>query len=206
MKTILKILAAILVLVLVVLFFHLPSYLLSDKMVTLSEKNDDSITIMSANVRFLSPTDLFSKSWFNRADLIAEDIDSVKPDIIGFQEVTFVHYDYLKKVMAGYESEMAYRDDFVLSEGCPIFYRTDRFEKIDSGSFWLSETPDEVSLGWDGACNRICTWVVLENKETGEKYKISSRRRKKTCGRKIICQMRDRHCPALRGSCAYTAL
>ncbi len=172
MKTILKILAAILVLVLVVLFFHLPSYLLSDKMVTLSEKNDDSITIMSANVRFLSPTDLFSKSWFNRADLIAEDIDSVKPDIIGFQEVTFVHYDYLKKVMAGYESEMAYRDDFVLSEGCPIFYRTDRFEKIDSGSFWLSETPEVMSKDWGSEHYRICVYVILRDLNTGKEFAV----------------------------------
>jgi endonuclease/exonuclease/phosphatase family metal-dependent hydrolase len=51
-----------------------------------------------------------------------------------------------------------------------IFYLKDKYELVDSGTFWLSETPEKPSIGWDAACNRICTWARLKNKETGEEY------------------------------------
>ena len=85
---------------------------------------------MSSNVRCFSPTDLFKKSWFYRAPLIRDDINEVKPDIIGFQEVTWMHMGYLKNVLKGYDSVITYRDNFILSEGCPVFYRTDKFENL----------------------------------------------------------------------------
>ena len=172
MKTLLKIVAALLVAVLVVFFFYLPGYLMSDRQITPAEKSGDSMTIMSANVRYIAPEDLFNKSWFYRADLILDDIDSVEPDIIGFQEATFVHYDYLKKVMVGFDSEMAYRDEFVLSEGCPIFWRTDRFEKVRSGSFWLSETPEIMSKDWGSEHYRICVYVILRDLNTGKEFAV----------------------------------
>ena len=167
----------IILLVLIILFLftqllYLPRYLTSDAKVELSDDDDGEITIMSTNVRCYSPEDLFKKSWFYRADLIIDDVNSVKPDIIGFQEVTFIHYDFLKKAMPGYDSEIAYRDDFILSEGCPIFYRTDKYEKIDSGSFWLSETPDVMSKDWGAAHYRICTYIILEEKATGEEFVV----------------------------------
>ena len=72
--------------------------------------------------------------------------------------------------MEGYESEMAYRDNFVLSEGCPIFWRQDRFEKIDSGSFWLSETSEVMSKDWGAAHYRICTYVILKDIATEKEF------------------------------------
>ena len=174
-----KVLATIGILLLVailvfigVLLVYLPTYLQSDAQVTLGDANDGSITIMSANVRCLAPDDLLTKSWFYRADLMTEEINTVKPDIIGFQEATFVHYDYLKKVMVGYESEMAYRDEFILSEGCPIFWRTDRYEKVDSGSFWLSETPEVMSKDWGSEHYRICVYVILKDLTTGKEFAV----------------------------------
>ena len=161
-----------LVVFLFVQLFYLPKYLIEDVKVELSAEESDEITIMSTNVRCYSPDDLFKKSWFYRAHLIIDDVNTVKPDIIGFQEVTFMHYDYLKKAMTGYDSEIAYRDDFILSEGCPIFYRTDKYEKIDSGSFWLSETPDEMSKSWGAAHYRICTYIILKDKATGKQFVV----------------------------------
>ena len=74
--------------------------------------------------------------------------------------------------MEGYDSVMAYRDDFVLSEGCPIFWRTDRFEKIDGGSFWLSETPEVMSKDWGSSHYRICVYVILRDKVTNKEFAI----------------------------------
>lgn len=170
-----KVLALILVAVVIylgLLLAYLPGYLLDDGKVTLSEEADGTMTIMSTNVRYIAPEDILNKSWFNRAELILDDINSVKPDIIGFQEATFIHYAYLQKVMDGYDSEMAYRDNFVLSEGCPIFYRTDKFEKIDSGSFWLSETPEVMSKDWGSEHYRICVYLRLRETESGREFLV----------------------------------
>lgn len=150
--------------------FYLPSYISSDAQVTLAEDDDDRITVMSTNVRYIAYDDFFKQSWFYRADLICEDVNSVKPDIIGFQEATFLHYDYLVKIMQGYDNEMAYRDEFVLSEGCPIFWRKDKFERIDSGSFWLSETPEVMSKDWGSEHYRICVYVILRDISSGEEF------------------------------------
>ena len=170
-----KVLALILVAVVIylgLLLAYLPGYLLDDGKVTLSEEADGTMTIMSTNVRYIAPEDILNKSWFNRAELILDDINSVKPDIIGFQEATFIHYAYLQNVMDGYDSEMAYRDNFVLSEGCPIFYRTDKFEKIDSGSFWLSETPEVMSKDWGSEHYRICVYLRLRETESGREFLV----------------------------------
>ena len=47
---------------------------------------------------------------------------------------------------------------------CTIFYKTNKFELLEGNTFWLSETPDKISKGWDASCNRICTWVKLKDK------------------------------------------
>ncbi len=176
MKRILKYsLSALLAVTLVLLFvllFYLPRYLSSDAEVTPREAEGEEIVIMSTNVRFYNPLDFFKKSWFYRADLIAEDVESVSPDIIGFQESTFLHYGYLEKVMKGYESENAYRDNFILSEGCPIFYRADRFEKIEGGSFWLSKTPEKMSKDWGSEHYRIAVYVLLRDRTTGKEFAV----------------------------------
>ncbi len=55
-------------------------------------------------------------------------------------------------------------------EYTPILYKKDKYNLIDSGNFWLSETPEKASLGWDAGWNRIVTWVILESKENKFKY------------------------------------
>ncbi len=171
---VLKCISIFLVVVLVAFLFvqliYLPKYLIEDHMVELSTQASDEITVMSTNVRCYAPEDLFKKSWFYRAHLIIEDINTVKPDIIGFQEVTWVHYSYLKNAMPDYDSEILYRDEFILSEGCPIFYRTDKFDKLDSGSFWLSETPEVMSKDWGAALYRVCSYIILQDKESGDEF------------------------------------
>ncbi|MBE6719118.1 MAG: endonuclease/exonuclease/phosphatase family protein [Ruminococcaceae bacterium] len=130
------------------------------------------ITVMSANVRTWSPTDVGKKSWFYRADLIINNIASVKPDIIGFQEVTRMHYSYLTNALKGYDNILQYRDNSKLSEGCPVFYNTARFDLKDKGSFWLSETPDVMSKDWGSVYYRICSYVILVDKSTGKELVV----------------------------------
>jgi len=138
----------------------------------LKKHTGKTITTMSFNVRTWSPLDLGDKSWFNRADLVLKDIESVNPDIIGFQEVTVMHYQFLTESLTQYTSLIQYRDWQPNSEGCPIFYRTDRFTETASGSFWLSETPEEMSKDWNSACYRICTYAFLKDKNTGKEFAV----------------------------------
>ncbi len=176
MKKALKItgivLAVAIVLFIFIMGFYLPRYWTHKEKLSLVDTPTDSIMIMSCNVRCLAIQDPFKKSWFYRANLVAENLQYVMPDIVGFQEVTWVHYDYLTDIMVGYDNVITYRDKFVLSEGCPIFYRTDKFELIDKGSFWLSETPEEMSKDWGAANYRICSYVILKDKASEQEIVV----------------------------------
>jgi endonuclease/exonuclease/phosphatase family metal-dependent hydrolase len=56
-------------------------------------------------------------------------------------------------------------------EHSAIFYKKDEFDLLKKGDFWLSQTPEKPSLGWDATCcNRICSWVYLQHKKTGKKF------------------------------------
>ena len=64
------------------------------------------------------------------------------------------------------------RDDGMdKGEHSAIFYKKDEFTLLSKGDFWLSQTPDKPSLGWDATCcNRICSWVQLQHKKSGKKF------------------------------------
>ena len=153
--------------------FYFPRYVSHKRVFDIAAAQDAScITVMSSNVRCISPTDLFKKSWFYRAELIVNNIEANAPDIIGFQEVTQFHYRYLTDCLRGYDSAIAYRNKGVLAESCPIFYNIAKFTCSQKGSFWLSETPDVMSKGWDAAYNRVCTYVILTENATGKSFVV----------------------------------
>ena len=164
-------LLAILLCATVVLGWYFPRYL-SRKAAVEMTPEAGSITMVSCNVRCWSPTDLGKKSWFYRADLLLSDIARQAPGIIGFQEVTPMHYNYLVDVLAGYDSVIDYRDNSLLSEGCPIFYNTSLYALKDKGSFWLSETPEVMSKDWGAAHYRICSYVILTDKATNQDFVV----------------------------------
>ena len=180
MRLLKKLLSLILKLVLVaalicavVFGFYLPQYLLDkDNYSAAAKEETDVITVVSANVRCLSPEDLFKKSWFYRAPLLVQTLKSAAPDIIGFQEVTPVHKQYLDKALRSFGSVLLYRDDSLIHESCPIYYSESKFDLIDKGGFWLSETPDVMSKGWGAAFNRVCSYVILAQKTDGKQLVV----------------------------------
>ena len=169
-KIVLLSLLALIIFILVILFFYLPRYLTRNVIVDLPPSEGEELTIMSTNVRCYAPDDLFKKSLFYRMELIATDVCAVMPDVICFQEMQGLHYNYLEEVMPDYTSVMAFRDNSIIREGCSIFYRTDRFEEIESGHFWLSETPEVKSKDWGSAHYRICVYVCLKDRNTGKEF------------------------------------
>ena len=137
---------------------------------------DGSLVIMSANIRrqekwwSTSEFDTGDHRWYKRADYYLQNIAAERPDIFGAQEVQPGQYEFLTEHLSGYESVVTYRDDKgSRSESCPIFYNAARFTLKDSGTFWLSKTPDVMSMDWkDDSQYRIATYVVLEDSVTGE--------------------------------------
>lgn len=92
-------------------------------------------------------------------------------DIFGTQEGIRHQLESLKEKLPGYDYIGVGRDDGNISgEHSAIFYNTNLFDLTDSGNFWLSETPDRPSLGWDAACIRICTWGKFRHKMSGKEF------------------------------------
>ncbi len=173
-KGLLIALAALLAIVLcaaVVLGWYFPRYVSRKAAVSMAPEAG-SITMMSCNVRCLTPLDLGKKSWFYRADLLLSDIAAQAPGIIGFQEATRWQYAYLVDTLTGYDSVIDYRDQSLMSEGCPIFYNTSLYTLKDKGSFWLSETPEVMSKDWGSACYRVCGYVILTDKASGKDFVV----------------------------------
>jgi endonuclease/exonuclease/phosphatase family metal-dependent hydrolase len=124
------------------------------------------LRVMSFNIRNAASDKNTTESWEARLDNLVALIRGASPDLIGFQEVLHGQYLDLAGRFPEYSSVGAGRDDGInAGEYAAVFYRKDRFGLIESGSFWLSETPEKPSLGWDAACIRICTYAkLLDNK------------------------------------------
>ena len=132
-------------------------------------KEENTMRIMSFNIRC---TNVGSDSWEDRIGIVSHTMLESEADSIGVQEATPEWMNTLKETIGDKYAYVGVGRDDGDDEGeySAVFYLKDKYTVVDSGTFWLSETPDVPSRGWDAACNRVCTWVHLENKETGEQY------------------------------------
>lgn len=122
------------------------------------------LNVMSFNIRYDNPDDSLN-NWQYRKDVAAKTIKSQNADIVGAQEVLVNQLNDLKSRLPEYNAIGVGREDGIeKGEYSAILYKKDRFKEIKSGYFWLSETPEVAgSKGWDGACERIATWAILED-------------------------------------------
>lgn len=125
------------------------------------------IVVMSFNVRYNNPGDGIN-SWENRKEIVVNLIETHSPDFLGMQEVRKSQLDYLGDNLTGYGNFSQPRTEDPEDESCPVFYMKDKFELLESNTFWLSETPGKPSKSWDAALNRIVTWGKFMHKETGK--------------------------------------
>jgi endonuclease/exonuclease/phosphatase family metal-dependent hydrolase len=130
-----------------------------------------SLRVMTFNIRNSNAKD-GDNHWQHRKELFAQTVRDFNPDLLGTQEVLADQYDALVTLFPEYNAVGVARDDGKRSgEWSAIFYRKSRFDQLDAGNFWLSETPDEVgSRSWDSACTRICTWARLRDKVSGKEF------------------------------------
>jgi endonuclease/exonuclease/phosphatase family metal-dependent hydrolase len=131
-----------------------------------------SINILSWNIRLYNNWD-GPNIWENRKEEVKGLILFYEADILCTQEGVKSQLVFLRDSVGGYDYIGVGRDDGKdKGEFSAIFYRKDRFEVKEQGTFWLSETPGEVSKGWDAAIVRVCTWGVFSDKESKKQFMV----------------------------------
>ena len=128
--------------------------------------------IISYNVRFSSvPETDGANRWELRRDASIKMVAEQKPLAMGLQEACPDQIDFLDQNLTGYKHIGVGRDDGNRAgEMMAIYYDTTRLTLLNSGTLWLSDTPDKVSIGWDAACNRTCTWGHFKVNDTGFEF------------------------------------
>ena len=130
----------------------------------------EPIKLISYNLRNSGARD-GDNAWMKRRHATPQMIRQEAPDVFGVQEGLIDQLQYIDTECPQYARVGVGRDDGAEGgEIMAIYYLRDRFELVDSGTLWLSETPAEVSRGWDGACNRTMTWVELRDKNSGKEF------------------------------------
>lgn len=123
------------------------------------------LTVQSFNVRLHVESD-GENAWPHRVDAVVAIL--TRADLVGVQEALPEMLEDIDARAPGWARIGVGRNARGGGEFSAIYYRSDRFDLLDSGTFWLSETPDEPgSVGWDAALPRICTWGRLRDRRTG---------------------------------------
>jgi len=126
--------------------------------------------ILTYNIRYDNPAD-GQNSWTLRKAWLCDQIRKVNPDVFGIQEGLAHQVDYLDSSLAGFSHIGVGREDGATKgEFSAIFYNAGKFKLLKQSSFWLSQTPEKPSLGWDAACIRICTFGLFRDIQTGQKF------------------------------------
>jgi endonuclease/exonuclease/phosphatase family metal-dependent hydrolase len=124
----------------------------------------DDLRVMSFNIRYGTADD-GDNHWDNRREFLIETIRDFEPDLLGTQETLGFQKDYIADRLTEFESFGVGRDrGDDEGEMTAVFFRRDRFEKLDGGHFWLSETPDVPgSISWDSSLTRMVSWLKLRD-------------------------------------------
>jgi endonuclease/exonuclease/phosphatase family metal-dependent hydrolase len=120
------------------------------------------LRVMSFNVRTMTGND-GANGWDHRRDLFADTIRQLHPDVIGTQELYRQQGDDTVQRLPGYTWFGRDRYGDHRDEHMGIFYRKDALKVVESGDFWLSDTPDKVaSITWGNIFPRMVNWALFE--------------------------------------------
>lgn len=143
------------------------------------------VKAISWNIRLDTPNDA-ELAWPHRAGKVIQQLQQQQPDIFGLQEVMLHQLVRIESAMPGYQRIGVGRDDGKnAGEFSPLFIRSSRFVIKDSGTFWFhpswlpentntsTATPPQIGQpGWDAALPRICSWALLEDKQSGKQLRV----------------------------------
>ena len=130
------------------------------------------IRALSYNIRYENFDD-GKNQWDLRKEALINYLKDKSPGIVGMQEVLHSQLLDLNLSLSEYSFVGVGREDGKKKgEFCPIFFNTFRFELIESETFWVSETPEKISVGWDAALERICTYARFKDLENNREFWI----------------------------------
>jgi len=134
--------------------------------------SQQAFRVASYNIRYAAEADEQSgNGWEVRKQPLTNLIARHRFDIVGTQEGNARQLDELNALLPGYRYlGHPYGGPDGQLHNCATYYKADLFEALDSGVFWLSETPDTPSIGWDASDRRICHWIRFRQKNTGREF------------------------------------
>ncbi len=135
----------------------------------LSSCKSENLTVLSYNIRLNVESDE-GNAWPYRRNFLVSQLKFYGPDIFGIQEGLPEQVAFIDEQLNNYGFVGIGRDGESGGEYSALFYKKDRFNVLENNTFWLSETPDTVSMGWDAACRRICTYAHFLDKKSYNKF------------------------------------
>ncbi|MDG1571565.1 endonuclease/exonuclease/phosphatase family protein [Robiginitalea sp. M366] len=128
------------------------------------------LSVMTYNIRYDTSAD-GPNAWKFRKDFLIRQVAYHAPDVLGIQEGLAHQVEAMDAGLPQYTRFGRGRDSLpTAGEFSAVFYREDHLELEESGTFWLSETPEAPSRGWDAALNRICTYGRFRHRESGRRF------------------------------------
>lgn len=124
--------------------------------------NAQTLKVITYNIRLDVESDGVN-AWRFRKDYFSSQIQFYNPDIFGVQEAKPNQVIDISKALLDYNNVGIGRDGIGQGESSNIFYKKERFTVKESNTFWLSETPNTISKGWDAAYNRVCTYALFKD-------------------------------------------
>jgi endonuclease/exonuclease/phosphatase family metal-dependent hydrolase len=131
--------------------------------------NAQTIKVLSYNIRYDNPND-GENTWAIRKEFLCSQLAFYEPDVFGIQEALPNQVTAISTFLPEYKYAGIGRDGIGKGESSNIFFKKDKFKVLEQNTFWLSETPEIISKGWDAALNRICTYVLLTDKKTKKTF------------------------------------
>lgn len=129
-----------------------------------------TVNVMSFNLRHALAMD-GENSWPYRRDVLIAAIKHCDPDVLGTQECLKVQAEYVAEKLPAYQWIGIGRDPGGAGEMAAVFYKKDKLSAVESGYFWLSETPDvPASKSWDASLTRMATWVRFKQVASQQQF------------------------------------
>ena len=146
--------------------------LLAGIVVAIPRAGAQMMDVMTYNIKYDNP-DAGMNAWDARKEQVVSQILFYEPAVFGIQEGLHHQVSYLKEQLPGYDYIGVGRDDgHTAGEYSAIFYNSRLLEVVRHHTFWLSDTPEQPSVGWDAAMERICTRALLKNKKSDKPFWI----------------------------------
>lgn len=135
-----------------------------------AKKESEGLKVMSYNIRYGLAED-GTNSWKYRCPATIEMLEEQCPDVFGVQEAYDFQIEFINEFARNYKSVGVGRIDGKKDgEQTAIFWNKKTVSMLKWGNFWLSDTPEKPSMGWDAACTRTATWALMKDKKTGRKF------------------------------------